>query len=281
METETGQPLSEGDADTQADTADEQADLLRAVAEAALAAEDFDLAAEYLARLRALQSASSTLDEGEQDPVAAREVPADDQAPEPAEQPVAQVDTDEPSRVEKAIDDHPRAEAEHEAPSTTDVPEAGSEAPAQTIMDAPNMTHETPQQAERIDTASETARLTAAPEVEPAPEDTGLATEYPARARALPPDTPDVAVEQRRPAAAPWEPTEERAPVTGWSIRDSFRRTRTTYNPVTRHPYKSNGMKQRRSRQMPMRQRPRQITKRIRTRGRDKRPANCRPGSRH
>ena len=86
METETGQPLNEGDADTQADAADEQADLLRAVAEAALAAEDFDLAAEYLARLRALQSDSSTLDEGEQGPVATRQEQADDQAPEPAEQ---------------------------------------------------------------------------------------------------------------------------------------------------------------------------------------------------
>ena len=214
-ETETGQPLSEGDADTQADAADEQADLLRAVAEAALAAEDFDLAAEYLARLRALQSDSSTLAEGEQDPVAAREEPADEQAPEPPEQPVAQADPDEPPRVEKAIDDHPKAQAEHEAPFTTDLPEAGSEAPAQTIMDAPEKTNETPQPAERIDTARETARLTAAPEVEPAPEDTGLATEYPARARALPPDTPDVAVEQRRPAAAPQVPAEEQAPAPG------------------------------------------------------------------
>ena len=215
METESGQPLNEGDADTQADAADEQADLLRAVAEAALAAEDFDLAAEYLARLRALQLGSSTLDEGEQGPVAAREEQADDQAPEPAEQPVAQSDTDEPPRVEKAIDDHPKAETEYEAPSTTDVPKAGSEAPAQTIMDDPEMNDEKPQPAERIETAREIARLTAAPEAEPAPGDIGLATDYPAHSRALPPDTPDVTGEQRRPAAAPQEPVDEQAPAPG------------------------------------------------------------------
>lgn len=215
METESGQPLNEGDADTQADTAGEQAALLRAVAEAALAAEDFDLAAEYLARLRALQSDSSTLDEGEQDPVAAREEPAADQAPAPAEQPVAQADTDAPPGVENAIDDHPKAEAGHEAPVTTDVPDAGSEAPARTIMDDSDMTHERPQPAERIETAPETDRLTAALEAELAPGDTGLATDYPARSRALPPDTPNVAVEPRRPAAAPREPAGEQAPAPG------------------------------------------------------------------
>ena len=153
MGTESGPPLNEGDADTQADTSGEQAALLRAVAEAALAAEDFDLAAEYLARLRALQSGSSTLDEGEQAPVAAREEPAADQAPAPAERPVAQADTDEPPRVEKAIDDQPTAADGHEAPFATAVPDAGSEAPARAIMDDPDMPHETPQPAERIDTA--------------------------------------------------------------------------------------------------------------------------------
>ena len=212
METESGQPLNEGRPDPQTDTADEQAALLRAVAEAALAAEDFDLAAEYLARLRALQSDSSTQGEGGQDPVAAREEPADYQAPAPAEQPVVQADTDEPPGVEKAIDYQPKADAGHEAPFTTDVPDAGSEAPAQTIMDDPDMTHETPQPAERIDTARETARLTAAAEAAPAPGDTGLAADYPARSRALP---PDIAGEPRRPAAAPREPAWEQAPAPG------------------------------------------------------------------
>lgn len=214
METESGPPLNDGDADPQAETADEQAALLRAVAEAALAAEDFDLAAEYLARLRALQSDSSTLDKGERGPVAAREEPAGEQAPEPPAQPVAQADTDEPPRVEKAIDDHPKAEAGHEAPFTTDVPDAGSEAPAPTIMDDPDMTHETPQPAERIETPPETARLPA-PAAAPSAADNGLATDYPARPRALPPDTPDVTREQRRPAAPPWEPAAEQAPAPG------------------------------------------------------------------
>ena len=77
------------------------------------------------------------------------------------------------------------------------------------------MNNEKPQPAERIETARETARLTAAPEAEPAPGDIGLATDYPALALASPPDTPDVTGEQRRPAAAPQEPVDEQAPAPG------------------------------------------------------------------
>ena len=215
MEAEAGQPLNTGDAETQADPDGDQAARLRAVAEAALAAEDFDLAADYLARLRALQSDTSTLAEGQRSPVATRQEQTDDKVPEPSEQRVVHADTDERPNVDKAIEDHPKAEVQEEATFTTDDLEASDKAPAQTIMDDPEMNNEKPVPTERIETERETARLTTAAEAAPAVGDIGLATDYPARSRALHPDSPDVAQGQRRPAAAPQEQTDEQAPAPG------------------------------------------------------------------
>ena len=208
MEAEARQPLKTGDAETQADADGDEAARLRAVAEAALAAD-------YLARLRALQSDTSTLAEGQRSPVATRQEQTDDQTPEPAEQRVVQADTDEPPNVDKAIEDHPKAEVQEEATFTTDDLEARNKAPAQTIMDDPEMNNEKPVPAERIETERETARLTAAAEAAPAAGDIGLATDYLARLRALRPDSPEVAEGQRSPAATRQEQADDQAPVPG------------------------------------------------------------------
>ena len=212
MEAEARQPLKTGDAKTQADADGDEAARLRAVAEAALAAEDFDLATDYLARLRALRSDSSTLAEGQRSPVATRQEQADDQAPEPGEQRVAQADTDGSPSVDKAIEDHSKAEAEDEASFTTDDLEASNEASAQTIMDDSEKNNEKFVQAERIEKESETVRLMAAAEAALAAGDIGLATDYLARLRALRPDSPEG---QRSPAATRQEQADDQAPEQG------------------------------------------------------------------
>ena len=208
MEAEARQPLKTGDAETQADADGDEAARLRAVAEAALATD-------YLARLRALRSDSSTLAEGQRSPVATRQEQADDQAPEPGEERVVQADTDDSPSVDKAIEDHSKAEAEDEASFTTDDLEASNEASAQTIMDDPEMNNEKFVQAERIEKESETARLMAAAEAALAAGDIGLATDYLARLRALRPDSPEVAEGQRSPAATRQEQADDQAPEPG------------------------------------------------------------------
>ena len=200
---EAEQPLKTSEVETQADTADDEAARLRAVAEAALAAADFDLAADYLARLRALQSDSPAAAEEEQGPAATKQEQADDQTPEPGEQRVIQADTSDSPSADKAIEQQPQAL------------EAGNEPPAQTIMDDSEMKNEDFVQAERIEPKNEAARLTAAEKLPLAAEDDGLTTDDTVSQRALRPDSPETVERQRTLATTRQKQTDDQAPEPG------------------------------------------------------------------
>ena len=216
MEAEAGRPLKTGNVETQTDADDDKAARLRAVAEAALAAEDFDLATDYLARLRALRSDAPEVAEEQRNPATTRQEQADDQTPEPGEQRVVHADTSDSPSVDEAIEDHPKAsEADDEVSFTTDELEASNKSSAQTIMDDSEMNNEKFVQAERIETESQAARLMSAEKSELAAEDIGLTTDYLARQRALRSDSPTVAEGEQSPVATRQEQADDQIPEPG------------------------------------------------------------------
>ena len=151
VEAESGQPFNTGDAKAQADAPDSEAARLRAAAEAALAEEDFDQAADYLARLRALRLEADASAKGGREPATARPAQADSNTPEPSDQTAAQADTgvtqpgnDTPIESDTSISeagDEPSvatdtgfSEISEETSVTTDagVPESNEDAPVAT-----------------------------------------------------------------------------------------------------------------------------------------------------
>ena len=93
VEAEAVQSLNTGGVEARPDAADSEAARLRAAAEAALAAYDFDLAADYLARLRALRADSPEVAEEEREPSTAPPAQADSNVSEPGDRTTAQADT--------------------------------------------------------------------------------------------------------------------------------------------------------------------------------------------
>ena len=151
VEAEAGQPLNTGGVEARPDAADSGAARLRAAAEAALAAEDFDRAADYLARLRALRPGSAEVAEGEREPSAARQAQADSNASEPGNRTAAHADTgvaqsgnEIPVEADTSVSaaahkplatiDTGFSEISEEASATTDagVPQASEDAPLAT-----------------------------------------------------------------------------------------------------------------------------------------------------